>query len=231
MAFTFTCFFINRVSSTIVSFYLIKVLRIKLNFVVLFGTSPKFRNILSAHWGYGRWVSGSAVVHWLSGSVYLPMVGFIVGLSQLGARRRYRNLVLRLDQIMTAIGMLLLPWFAMRIEINGKFWLKRRILKVIYSFSLVALLYISLMLFCRSNFTILYGENNCEHNWMIPYFCLIALVGTKNQLLYIFLKSFQKSNVIFISQTMCSGFLFNLWTILMAIKTAWKLTFIINFAP
>ena len=209
-------FLITGFVSVIVSIYLIKVLGLNLNYVVLFKSSPKFRNILSAHWRYGRWVSGSAAMHWLSGSVYLPMVGFIVGLSQLGALRAVQNLVLPLDQIMTAIGMLLLPWFAMRFETNGKFWLKRRIIKVICFFFSVSLLYIILMFFSGPRLiTILYGDKySIQYNWMIPYLCIIAFVGTKNQLLYIFLKTFQKPNVIFLSQTCTAIFSLTIGTYL-----------------
>jgi O-antigen/teichoic acid export membrane protein len=204
----FHAFLLTGFASAIISFFLIKVLKIKLNFAVLVGVPPKFRNILSAHWGYGRWAVGSTVVFWLSGSVYLPMVGFIVGLPQLGALRAIQNLILPLGQIMTALGMLFLPWISRQIEIRGKFWLKRGILKVIYPFSLIALVYIIFILFSGQYLTtILYGDKYYgQYTWMIPYVCFIALIGTKIQLLYIFLKSFQKPNVIFFSQASAAIF-------------------------
>jgi O-antigen/teichoic acid export membrane protein len=196
-------FLLTGATSVLISFLLIKLLKIKLNPSVLFGANPKFQNIFSAHWNYSRWVIGSAFVHWLSGAVYLPMVGSILGLPQLAAFRAIQNLILPLNQIMTALGVLILPWTSRQIANKGKIWIKRGISKFFFPFAFIAVGYIIFIFFLGQNLiTILYGDvYYTQYNWMIPYFCLIAIVGAIVQPLYIFLKSFQMPNAIFFSQT------------------------------
>jgi O-antigen/teichoic acid export membrane protein len=195
-------------TSTIISFLLIKILKIKLNYEDLVGASPNFRYILSTHWGYGRWAIGSTIVHWLSVTAYLPMVGFIVGLPQLGALRAIQNLILPLGQIMTSVGMLILPRISSQVEVIGQPWQRRKIFKVIYPLILFILFYNIFILFLGQDLiTFLYGDEYYDkHNWMIPYVCAIGLAGAINQLLYIFLKSAQRPDTIFFSQTSAAAF-------------------------
>jgi O-antigen/teichoic acid export membrane protein len=65
--------------------------------------------VLRENWTYGRWVMGSAVVYWLTGAVYTPLVGSSAGLEQAGAYQAMQNLLGPLQQSLTALNNLFLP--------------------------------------------------------------------------------------------------------------------------
>lgn len=70
------------------------------------------RALVSRHWQFGRWSSGAWLVAASNNAVYVPLLGHFAGLAQVAYYRSAENLLLPLNQAVTAISTLILPKFA-----------------------------------------------------------------------------------------------------------------------
>ncbi len=80
---------------------------------------PTLRAVLDAHWRYGRWIVGASMAHSVSTVIFAPLVAAFLGLAQAGAFRAIQNLVSPLQQVVTALGTLLLPWMSKQHAAGG----------------------------------------------------------------------------------------------------------------
>lgn len=87
------------------------------------------KDVFSKHWGYGKWVVGSAFVFWLSGSIYVPLIGIFAGLESAGIMRALQNLVLPVNNIFTALSLPLLPWLSARKRTSDNHSIKKNSLQ------------------------------------------------------------------------------------------------------
>ena len=69
------------------------------------------RDILNAHWTYGRWALATSVLSWVPSNLYFLLLPIWAGLESSGALRASLNLVMPLMHIFTALGSALLPIF------------------------------------------------------------------------------------------------------------------------
>lgn len=86
--------------------------------------------VVHDHWAYARWSVGTTVLYWLSSSIYLPLVGTLAGLQAVATYRAADNLMLPMGQVLTALGMLLLPWLSGQQRIRGRGYLGRAAVKL-----------------------------------------------------------------------------------------------------
>jgi O-antigen/teichoic acid export membrane protein len=64
------------------------------------------------NWRYGKWIFAANLAHWGGSGAYVFLVGTLVGLGPAGVFRAAQNLVSPVQQVLTALGMLYLPWLA-----------------------------------------------------------------------------------------------------------------------
>ncbi len=90
------------------------------------------------HWTYARWSLGTTILYWFASSLYLPAVGALAGLREVAAYRAAENLLLPMSQVLTALGLLLLPRVTARGRILGRGYLDRTAVRVSILCSLAA---------------------------------------------------------------------------------------------
>jgi O-antigen/teichoic acid export membrane protein len=73
------------------------------------------RDIGRAHWDYGRWATGVAIVGCLIYSMYNPFVGAIAGLAIVGGYKACENVFQPFFQSLNALSSLVTPWYARKL--------------------------------------------------------------------------------------------------------------------
>jgi O-antigen/teichoic acid export membrane protein len=68
-----------------------------------------FREAARAHWEYGRWASASALMSWFPSNIYYLILAAWLGLSGAAALRALTNLIMPLQQAITAVNLLMIP--------------------------------------------------------------------------------------------------------------------------
>jgi O-antigen/teichoic acid export membrane protein len=99
------------------------------------------REAIIRHWAYARWSLATTVMYWMASSVYLPLVGMLAGLPAVASYRAAENLLLPMNQTLTALGLLLLPWLSKQNIVRGRGYLRATAVKVALLASCMAGLY------------------------------------------------------------------------------------------
>ncbi len=81
------------------------------------GGAPPLRPIRlaavwSEHWEYGGWLLACGVLTWINTSLFAPYLAIVRGLSDAAALRAVENLFMPMQQMLTAVAMMALPWIA-----------------------------------------------------------------------------------------------------------------------
>ncbi|PJC68117.1 hypothetical protein CO015_05170 [candidate division WWE3 bacterium CG_4_8_14_3_um_filter_42_11] len=168
----------------------------------ILSANPGIKSVFIEHWGYGKWIVGCAFVYWLIGSAYLPLIGTFAGLSEAGAFRAIQNLILPVNQILTALGLLFLPWVSAKRVTFGNGYLKNFSLKITVFMVGLTIAYLLLPIIGgRWLVPLFYGEGRYDsYLWLIPYLGGIALLGAATQGFALSLKAAKYPNTIFFSQ-------------------------------
>ena len=76
------------------------------------GTPSPFRprDVIRQHWIYGRWAVASALVIWLSGAIYYPLLGTFFNLAETAKFKALMNLSSPIGQVFVAMSLLSLPY-------------------------------------------------------------------------------------------------------------------------
>ena len=160
------------------------------------------RLIWHEHWQYGRWVVGSAIVYWVGYTITVPAIGFILGLAGSGAFRAMQNLIMPLQQIGTALGALLLPWFSKQTTNLKPSDLNKKARLIILGFFSSGLSYLLFLLLTKEwLMELLYPESGySQYSWLIVLLGIFAIFDLATQGLSIFLRAIQKPDAILRSQ-------------------------------
>lgn len=161
---------------------------------VLFDSDFGINTVLYKNWFYGRWIVLVSIVNRFVSDIYLPLVGIFAGLEAAGAFRALQNLMLPIEQVLTAIGLLLLPIVAERARTKSliyvkKFSLKISILTVIGTFIYI----IVIIIFARNIISLLYGNiYYIDFAWLIPYLGINTVITSSGIGIGIGLRALQK---------------------------------------
>ncbi len=174
-----------------------------LKFPLNFYLNDHIKLIVKEHWKYSKWVLGSVFVHWLSSAFYLPMIASIIGTEATGSFKAFQNLFLPINQYITAMGLLLIPFIAKKVHILGKKWIRKGLLNtLILSFPLIFIYLLVVNFFGDKIIVYLYGNQKYSYFlWSLPYWCLFTFIASINQLLGFFFKAIQKPNILFYAQS------------------------------
>jgi O-antigen/teichoic acid export membrane protein len=170
------------------------------------------KEVMAEHWRYGRWVTGSAFVSWLSTVSYLPLVGLFIGLEQAGAFRAMQNLILPLERALSVFPLLLIPWISKNKRLKGEGYFKNRLLLLAgVNLSLAGMYGLFLAMFGDPLSRFLYGTGYvASFTWLLPYFIAIAIAGALIQVLGIGLKILERPDEVFWSETIATILTFSL---------------------
>ena len=78
------------------------------------------REVLASHWSYGRWIVAASLAHNAGNALYLPLVAAILGLASSGTLKALLNLGVPLQQLLTALSLLALPWVSRQAAARGQ---------------------------------------------------------------------------------------------------------------
>jgi O-antigen/teichoic acid export membrane protein len=78
--------------------------------MTLSGEAFPHREVLASHWSYGRWIVAASLAHNAGNALYLPLVAALLGFASSGTLKALLNLGLPLQQVLTALSLLALPW-------------------------------------------------------------------------------------------------------------------------
>jgi O-antigen/teichoic acid export membrane protein len=159
----------------------------------------RLKAVMSENWRYGRWVTGSTVLSWVNGAIYLPLLGLFGGLAQAGAFQALQNLIRPLQQTFTSLGVLFLPHLSRQRTEQAKGNFRRTVGRIIAVNVAISVAYLLPLLFAREwIIAFLYRRSYYgEFTALIPLLWLAAILGGVTQGLSIGLKSVQRSDLLF----------------------------------
>jgi O-antigen/teichoic acid export membrane protein len=177
-----------------------------------------WRNILRENWQYGRWLMGSAVLFPAASQLQTVLAAALLGLGSAGVLRAMQIPSLVMTQLITAIGLLVLPVFSYdfgRAQIQR---LRRRAAFVSWSLALLTFLFMLLLIWVAvPTEHILFGGKYAAYVWLIPALALIPVMNGFAIGYSVALRASQKphfdllSNVIAAPIALVSAVLFMRW--------------------
>ena len=142
-------------------------------------SQPGFwKRVLAEDWQYGRWLVGSAILYAISTYGQTFFVAAFLGLTAAGVLRAMQIPSLLMTQVITAIGLLVLPSFSYDFGEGGVQRLRRKAMLVSAAVGLVAIGYFLLLLVGHARIEyLLYGGKYSAEAWLIPLLALIPCVN------------------------------------------------------
>ncbi|MBW1975521.1 MAG: lipopolysaccharide biosynthesis protein [Deltaproteobacteria bacterium] len=197
--------------SLITAFLLMGLVSMIASGILFFRLKPNFINsyvmvnaglkvVFRENWHYGRWVVGTTFVYWLSGNVYYIFIAGFLGFEETGALRALQNFVLPLTQVMTALGLLLLPWVSGRFANEGLDSLKRDVPKITTLITGLAVAYFfGVSILGEPLIRLLYDGKYSAFIWLLPYLAAAPLISALGSGCQLGLKAVQAPWAIFIA--------------------------------
>jgi O-antigen/teichoic acid export membrane protein len=109
--------------------------------MTLWGEAFSNREVLASHWSYGRWIVAASLAHNAGNALYLPLVAAILGLASSGTLKALLNLGLPLQQLLTALSLLALPWVSRQAAARGQAHSRRASVSLVVVFVGTAVAY------------------------------------------------------------------------------------------
>ena len=165
--------------------------------------------IRAEHWRYGRWFVAATIANAIGMGLYAPLVAGIVGLGPGGAHRALQNLFLPLQQTVTTLGMMMLPWLAARSARDGE-RATRRATRTLVSINVgLSLVYVPLVvLFGARLLDRAYGPGyHAAYGAQLPLLGLVSLVQAASYAFAISLRATEHPRAIFWSKALTAALL------------------------
>lgn len=156
------------------------------------------------HWGYGKWILLASILQWLSTQFYLVLVSTNISLSDGAGYRAIQNLAQPLEQVSTALGLLLIPWFSRKFANDSASALKK-IHWVSWILGLIGLLYLAAA-WEGKDFLVhaVYQGKYDAYSWLIPYMVGFPLILSLSKGAQIGVRVLEKPGVLLIAY-LCTG--------------------------
>jgi O-antigen/teichoic acid export membrane protein len=105
----FTAFLLMGVAALVADALLLARLRAELP---VGDPAPPLRESWRRHWRYGRWALASCIASWTPTYIFYPLLSTFSGIAQSGELRALMNFFSPLDQTLSALSLLFLPYAA-----------------------------------------------------------------------------------------------------------------------
>src|SRR5690348_6120836 len=145
---------------------------------VVGGSTISRRKVLLENWIYGRWLVGSAILYALSTYSQMFFVAGILGLSAAGILRAMQIPSLAMTQVITEIGLLVLPSFSFDFGRGRSASLRHKSMIVSAAAGLAAAGFAVLLLIARMPIEhLVFGGRYAQYAWLIPVLALVPLLN------------------------------------------------------
>jgi O-antigen/teichoic acid export membrane protein len=141
----FSALVVMGISSALVGVWLIHRLR-----PAWTRREPTAREVLAAHWAYGRWSTGTALLIWLPGNIYFALSPVWMGLEGSAALKAIMNLILPVQHINSAVTVLLSPLLVKASKAAGREGLASMVYITLSLFAVSSAAYWGLLAVLRS---------------------------------------------------------------------------------
>jgi O-antigen/teichoic acid export membrane protein len=135
--------------------------------------APPMRETLQRHWGYGRWALASCVASWIPTYIFYPLLSTFSGIAQSGELRALMNFFSPLDQTLSALSLLFLPYAArVQAEQGSKALLVLTRNLMVLSIAGAAIYWLLIIRFRGPIFHALYGGKYTNVAYLLPVLAL-----------------------------------------------------------
>jgi O-antigen/teichoic acid export membrane protein len=154
--------------------------------------------LLTSHWSYGRWIVAAGLAHNAGNALYLPLVAALLGLASSGTLKAVQNLALPLQQLLTALTLLTLPWAARRAASRGEADSHRIAGRLLLAYVAMALCYGALLIGLGTRLLrLLYGPGPyAALGWSVFLVALSGVVAASANALGVALRAMGRPQVI-----------------------------------
>jgi O-antigen/teichoic acid export membrane protein len=134
--------------------------------------------LLRNHWDYGKWIVGVAMLYWLTGPFFAPILGYYGGLVSAANLRVADNLLAPLTQVIAALSLLSLPQLSAGVARRGLPFLRGMTIRLsLLGFGLSVLYTAVIMAGSALLFRFLYRTNAYDSaQALLPLLCAVAVV-------------------------------------------------------
>lgn len=163
-----TAFLLMASSSVLASVFILRRLRVSFDFFSR-GRSPAFRQILTENWSYGRWLTLTNALSWMSLQAQTFLAAALLGLAAAGTLRAMQLPSLAMTQVIVAATLLVLPSMSQELGRGNVDRLRKKaILSTAFLTALGTLFVAGLFLFAAPLEGLLFGQKYSTSAWLIP---------------------------------------------------------------
>jgi O-antigen/teichoic acid export membrane protein len=140
--------------------------------------APSWKEILQENWQYGRWLMGSAVLFPAASQLQTVVAAALLGLGSAGVLRAMQIPSLVMTQVITAIGLLVLPAFSYAFGRGQVERLRHRATLVSIALASAAFVFTLLLVwFAGPTEHVLFGGKYAPYAWLMPVLALIPVMN------------------------------------------------------
>lgn len=196
-----TAYYLMGISGLLGSVFTLIIIRKQLSHSISIN-SLSYKQVLSSHWSYGKWVTGSAVINWFNSFIIVPFVAFFVGYAEAGIFRALQNFVQPVQQFLAATTNYLLPKLSAQTKDSDATEIIKKSKKILFFISAVVLIYVILLVCFRTPLINLVYSNHdyLAYSWLLLFFGIELIFDTISQILSIPLRALQRPDSVFWSQ-------------------------------
>jgi len=135
--------------------------------------------VASLHWSYGKWALLSQILTWAPANVLIWSAGLSHGTSHAGELKAIFNLVLPLQQILTALQLIILPYCARVVSRNGIAAIKKEVPRITALFAIISASYwLPLWCFAPQLLHFVYRDSYAELASQIPLLAVTSIASS-----------------------------------------------------
>ena len=165
--------------------------------------SELIRSVLKNHWRYGRWASGSSILAWIPGNVFIFLLPIWSGIESSAAYKAVLNLLLPMMHVNTALSAPLLPVLVSKRETQSFGRLVIRVSALLLTATIIY--WLLLGFFGNSIIQFLYRGHYLEHVGLLWFAGLILIMDTVITISRSALQALELPKKVFLSNVASSG--------------------------
>ena len=180
--------------------------------------SPLPRDLVRAHWSYGRWIVAASIAHNAGNALYLPLVAAMLGLAASGTLKAVQNLSLPLQQVLAALNLLALPALSRQRAAGGETRARPAVLRLLVAYAGTATAYGALLVVGGERLLrLLYGTGlYAGYGWSVTLVAAAGVVSAAAQALGVGLRAMGRPHAVLWSKLAAALFLLAVGTLLLA---------------